>query len=69
MAHSGLIPSVQDSSFEGPPKEFRRDYTDNVSMLAPLWQQQKKELTDIKRRAQRERQETARVVNMGKDCN
>lgn len=61
--------SVEDYIFEGPPKEFRRDYIDKVSMLVPLWQQQMKELTDIKRRAQRERQEAAWVVNMGKDCN
>ncbi len=36
-------------------------------MLAPLWQQQT--IEDMKRRAQRERQEAAWVINMGMDCN
>ncbi|KAI2658481.1 Desmoglein-1 [Labeo rohita] len=30
MAHSGLTSSVKDSSLEGPPKKFIRDYSDKV---------------------------------------
>lgn len=38
MAHYGLTPSVEDSRCEGPPKKFRRDDTDKMPILIPLWQ-------------------------------
>ncbi|ROI60069.1 hypothetical protein DPX16_0938 [Anabarilius grahami] len=68
MGHYGFTHSLEDSSFEGPPKKrFNREGIDQVSTLVPLWQQQT--IEDMKRSAQRERQEAARVTHMGLDCN
>ncbi|KAK7134659.1 hypothetical protein R3I93_017939 [Phoxinus phoxinus] len=68
MPHYGLPPSVEDSSFVGPPKKkFSRDSIYKVLTLSPLCQQQT--IEDMKWRAQRQRQEAARVTCMGLDCN